>query len=299
MGTAKRNVLIIGGGEIGIAIYKLISKKKDLRVVIWDRRKKKSTTRLSLEELLPKSDFIFFCIPSWAVPEVLIKIHKLIGKQTVLVVLSKGMLKSGVTLDVFLSGFSSQYAFLGGPMLAEELLAGKAGFGILGSPNIKIFQKVARLFEKSALQLEYSDDVKGIVLSGILKNIYAIALGIADGMKMGCNFKGWLTKTILEEMREIVAMLGGQEKTVYTTAGLGDLVATGFSSYSTNFMVGRKLAASSKTTINSEGVRSALVLQSILQKRRKSKKFLIFWSVVRIVKGRNAKEVFKKAFQKR
>jgi glycerol-3-phosphate dehydrogenase (NAD(P)+) len=84
-------------------------------------------------------------------------------------------------------------------------------------------------------------DLCGVELCSTLKNVYAIALGICDGMGLGANTKAFVGTLAMDEMARICEALGGRADTVYGLAGLGDLLTTGYSRHSRNRTLGELL----------------------------------------------------------
>jgi glycerol-3-phosphate dehydrogenase (NAD(P)+) len=179
-------------------------------------------------------------------------------KKTGVVCLSKGVelktnkFMSEVLAEVLPSG--QPWALCGGPMLSEEIMKGQAGVAVLASKNSLAFKKLIKLFSGSSICLEATNDTISVAVCGVLKNIYAMALGMVDELGWGSNAKAWLVEKSLAEMESVVKKFGGQGKTVYGAAGLGDLLATGFSSFSKNREAGRTIAKTGKCCQGGEGL---------------------------------------------
>jgi glycerol-3-phosphate dehydrogenase (NAD(P)+) len=90
--------------------------------------------------------------------------------------------------------------------------------------------------------IEFGEDLRSVAVSGVLKNIYALGLGIADGLDLGFNFKGILTNKSLEEMRMLFRQLGIGSDGLDSPAGIPDFFATGWSGESFNYRIGKALA---------------------------------------------------------
>ncbi len=290
-------ITIIGTGEIGQAIHKLLS-PKGFTIEVWDRNSSKAPSQKSLESIIPSSDIIFLCIPSWAIREVAAAITGYLKKDSIIVSVSKGIEeKSGKTIDELLEGLfslSAQYAILGGPMLAEELKADMIGVGAVGAKNSQVFDELRNVFADTSLYLEFTDDIRGVALCGVLKNIYAISLGIAEGLGYGNNAKGWLTNLAVKEMVEIVTSLGGRKETVFSTAGIGDFIATGFSQYSSNRQVGFDLGKHGNTDKKSEGL---VALPVFIKRIDTLERFILLHAISEVVlEHKDAKTAFRKVF---
>lgn len=267
---SKDNVLIIGAGKIGTAIARLI--RKNAKTAFFDVDPTKVPNQKPLSETAPSADVIFLCVPSWAVPEALGSLKKLLNKRTVAVSISKGLAKNGETLDMLYRRLlppGQPLALLSGPMLAEEIIGGLGGAAVAASGSATARGKLARLFRGSGLRVSLSKDTRGVALAGVIKNIYALSLGAAEGMSAGYNARGLLITQAVREMEEIIRMLGGDAETACGPAGLGDLVATGFSPSSRNHEVGRAFAQGSEGPRVSEGTVSLPVLVKRLGNRAK------------------------------
>jgi glycerol-3-phosphate dehydrogenase (NAD(P)+) len=134
---------------------------------------------------------------------------------------------------------------MGGPAIAIEMARGLPMAIIIGIPDERACADAQGMIQSSHLKVETTTDVVGLELCATLKNVYAIALGICDGLGFGTNTKAFLATVALKEMEAISNSLGGQDQTVFGLAGLGDLITTGFSSHSRNRTLGEKLGAAS------------------------------------------------------
>jgi glycerol-3-phosphate dehydrogenase (NAD(P)+) len=239
----KSNIAIIGAGEIGSALGKIL-RQGGQRVALWDRRPGRVKGQRPFSQMVPAADFVFLCVPSWGLGDLLRALRPLLQKKTILVLLSKGLdPKTHQTTAELVPRLvpGAAFALLSGPMLAEELASGRGGAALVATKDLAVGKKVARLFVRSGLRLVWSSDLRGAALAGVLKNIYAMALGIAAGLKWGENRKGALTSQALVEMSAIISHLGGRPATAYGLSGLGDFIATGFSRYSANRQYGEQL----------------------------------------------------------
>lgn len=270
-------VIIIGAGEIGTAIGKIL-KKKGIEPIFWDKNPLKIRNQKPLAEIIPSANFIFLCIPSWAMREAISNILPMLSKKTIIISLAKGIEKrTNKTMGELLKEFfpkGQKFALLSGPMIAEELMKNKFGAAVLATKQKIIYNKTADLFKKTNLKIEYSNDIRGVALAVVLKNIYAVLLGISDGLRQGDNKKGELLVEAVKEMADIIQTFGGKKETAYGIAGLGDLIATGFSRYSKNRQFGEELVRiGKKTALKAEGAVSLEMILNLLNKRKN--KFLL------------------------
>lgn len=295
----KIHVSFIGAGEIGQAISQLTS-HSGVHVERWDADPKKVPDQKSLKEVVESADVLFLCVPSWVLRKAIKPTIPFLSKKTLCVFVSKGIEeKTHLFIDQLAKKIlpkNQPIAFLSGPMLAEELIAGKSGAALVASQNRKTFVTLQSIFSCSDLRLEYTNDVRSVSVSGVLKNIYAISLGIAAGLNWGDNRKGWLCAAALSEMSLILKMQKTNPSFAYRQSGLADLIATGFSKYSSNQTLGRELVEKSQCERKSEGCISLPSLVKQLGVKR-MKKLPILSSLNRIIsKGKNAKNEFETLF---
>ena len=130
---------------------------------------------------------------------------------------------------------------LSGPSVAHELARGMPTAVVLASPDARLARAVRRVLQTPVLRLEVSRDLAGVELGGVLKNAYALALGICDGLGLGLNTKAAIISRALPELARLGVALGGKRATFYGLAGLGDLIGTGLSDFSRNRRMGEEL----------------------------------------------------------
>ena len=131
---------------------------------------------------------------------------------------------------------------LAGPNLSKELAAGQPAATVVASQFHEVIQLGKRLLRNEHFQVYGNNDLVGVELAGVLKNIIAIAAGALSGMGYGENAKGLLVSRGMVEMIYLGRALGGNTKAFLGVAGVGDLVTTCNSSLSRNFNVGFRLA---------------------------------------------------------
>jgi glycerol-3-phosphate dehydrogenase (NAD(P)+) len=133
---------------------------------------------------------------------------------------------------------------LAGPAIANEFARGLPAAVVLASESSSNAERVRALFEGNIFRVTTTTDVTGAALGGILKNVYAILLGyVATAVGESRNLEAAVLNALLREMAMLGLALGAKQETLFGLAGLGDLVATGFSDDSHNRRFGRKLGA--------------------------------------------------------
>lgn len=131
---------------------------------------------------------------------------------------------------------------LSGPNLAKEVAAGHPSASVIASAFREVIDAGTAMLKSKAFRVYGNDDVVGTELGGSLKNIMAIAAGLAHGLGFGDNTKALLLTRGLTEMTRLGTHLGAQPQTFAGLSGIGDLMATCFSPLSRNFQVGYRLA---------------------------------------------------------
>lgn len=237
---------ILGYGEIGKAIDTALSKKTELRIERWDKNVDILPNQSALATIIPACDVVFVCIPTWLVRSALQSIRELLKPETIIVSVSKGFEKESCTRvdDLFTAivGNANSIVFLGGPMIAEELIAETATKAIAASTNEHARRVMDELFAGTIIGLETSDDFEGVITAASLKNIYALGLGICDALNLGANAHGVFLAQATREMMHVVVSHGGRAESALGLAGLADLVATSQSPNSTNYTTGVRFA---------------------------------------------------------
>ena len=256
----KSKILIIGYGEMGHAMEYLLEQRHE--IMLWDKQlnSDSSTNERRVDDLdqaLSVVDFVILCIPVNPHKQVLEKIAGNIKTECVCLSIAKGLDEAGNTAtDIMTSVLAKNqsYALIYGPMISEEILQGRHAFAQLVCNHQVVYEGVRQLFGGSSLHLTDSTDTNGVNWAVILKNVYAIIIGVADELHLGDNVRGYLMVQSLAEMNIIVQLMKGDKATVYQLAGLGDLVTTSTSDDSHHHELGRRLARGETTDIGGEGV---------------------------------------------
>jgi glycerol-3-phosphate dehydrogenase (NAD(P)+) len=188
-------------------------------------------------------DYIFWCFPIKPSIDILNSlIHEINGAN--IVICSKGLDNNGeFLLDSFKNLLpNSKIGYLSGPNFAIELAKYKLSASNIALPNITDATVFSNDLSHEYFKLNPIDDVIGIQICGAVKNIIAIACGIAVGLKMGLNAQSAILTYGLEEMKKLGKKLGAQDKTFYDLCGIGDLFLTASSDISRNRMFGKSIA---------------------------------------------------------
>lgn len=260
-------VTIIGAGEIGQAIAGELKATGRCALTLWDSDPAKVPGEPALGAAIASAKYVFACVPSRAVRSLAGNIKHLLPAGAIVVSVSKGLeAETNLTsVQVWQEELPQhRLVVLGGPLIAEELAAGRRGVAVLAADNDDTLTGAAALFTGTHIAVEKSRDVRGVSLAGVIKNVYAIGLGAASVALPGHNFQGFFVTAACDEMRRLITALDGEALTACGTAGLGDLIATGFSEDSANHQAGREIAEKGSTERQSEGIVSLPQLLSLL-----------------------------------
>jgi glycerol-3-phosphate dehydrogenase (NAD(P)+) len=117
--------------------------------------------------------------------------------------------------------------------------------------------RIQELFNDTQVELKISDDVIGTAALGVMKNVYVLGLGLSDGLGLGDEFKKKLVALARLEMEQMLEKLGAKKETIDTPAGMGDFLATGYSSSSRNYQYGFGFAKGEiKDNLTAEGIKN-------------------------------------------
>lgn len=141
------------------------------------------------------------------------------------------------------AGASQTTASMGGPAIAIEMARDVPTAVIVGVSDVSVGTRIQQIIQNDTLKVEATTDLVGVELCATMKNVYAISLGMCDGLGYGTNTKAFLTSIALKEMSDICVAFGGRAETASGLAGMADLLTTGFSPHSRNRTLGEKMAA--------------------------------------------------------
>lgn len=192
------------------------------------------------------ADILFVSIPSKAFRSVLQAAKPHLRADHILVSTTKGIEKDSFTLMSEIlreeSGLK-RIGVLSGPNLAKEIAAKMLSGTVIASTNPEVREKVHLALSGKYFRVFANSDVYGVELGGALKNIYAIAAGMAGALTLGENSKSMLLTRALAEMSRFAVQLGANPLTFIGLAGVGDLIATCSSPLSRNYQVGFALGS--------------------------------------------------------
>jgi glycerol-3-phosphate dehydrogenase (NAD(P)+) len=201
---------------------------------------------LDIEEAASR-EIILLVVPSQVARLVLKKLADAgPSRETIIVSCTKGLdPETGELMHELIAEFfpENPIAVLSGPSHAEEVASRMATLATIGSEDSAVAARVQEVFTLPWFRTYTSDDIVGIELGSVVKNIFAIAAGAADGLGLGDNAKAALVTRGLAEMTRLGVAIGGKEETFRGLSGIGDLIVTCYSLHSRNNRVGRMLGS--------------------------------------------------------
>ena len=200
----------------------------------------------SLNRALSDGALALIAVPSEGFEELVLRLSEVVSPGVRLVCATKGLHPtSGRFLFEVARDFvpRASVALLSGPTFASEVAAGLPAAVTLASRDVDFARRLAPLFHSPAFRVYPSDDVVGVAIGGAVKNVLAIAAGIADGLGFGANARAALITRGLAELSRLGRALGGRPETLAGLSGLGDLVLTCTGDQSRNRRCGFLLAA--------------------------------------------------------
>lgn len=257
-------VAVIGAGSWGTAVASIAATKAP--TVLWARRaelaeeiaiKHRNSAYLadfdlpeqlhatsSLQEALDGAEAVVMGVPSHGFREILTAAAPYLPAGAPLISLTKGLEQESrkrMTEVVAEVAPDRPIGVLTGPNLAKEIMAGQPAASVVATTDGAASAELQQLFSTDVFRVYTNPDVVGCEIAGALKNVMAIASGMADGMGFGDNTRAALITRGLAELTRLGCALGGEPLTFSGLAGMGDLVATCISRQSRNRYVGEEL----------------------------------------------------------
>ncbi|MBX3247898.1 MAG: NAD(P)-dependent glycerol-3-phosphate dehydrogenase [Myxococcales bacterium] len=273
MSEEKPIVAVIGAGSWGTALAKLMadqgyetrlwSRRADQAAMIEERRTNPDYLRdvplppplhatSDLAAAVRDADLVIVVVPTEANRALLADLVPLVPAHVPIVSATKGIEQGSLKLvsEVFEELFPKErhrmLTYLGGPSFAHEVARGVPTAVSIAGHDEAIRQQVQRYFNTDRFRVYTTEDVTGVEVGGALKNVIAIAAGIADGMKLGHNTRAALITRGLAELSRLALTLGANPLTLAGLSGMGDLVLTCTGDLSRNRRVGMELGQGRK-----------------------------------------------------
>ncbi len=257
-------VSVLGAGSFGTTMASLVSGHND--VVMWarnrelaeeinrDHRNSRYLAGFTLpeslratsdvEEAASRAEVIVMAVPSHGFRSALVQARPFIKPGIPIVSLAKGleqgtMLRMTQVIEEELP--DNPAAALAGPNIAKEIMSGMAAAGVVATRDRAVGEELQKVLRRGLFRVYYNHDVVGCELGGALKNVIAIAVGVAQGIGTGDNTRATMMTRGLAEIARLGVAMGGEAATFAGLTGLGDLIVTCMSPHSRNRHVGEQL----------------------------------------------------------
>ncbi len=251
-------------------------------------------------------DVLIFVIPSAFIYSELKKLNTDIS-QKIIVSAVKGIIpESGFLVGEHFHKFYTipfeNIAMIAGPCHAEEVALERLSYLTISCVNINLANDIANQLTSNYIKTKTNDDIIGVEYAVMLKNIYAIAAGIAHGLGYGDNFQSVLMSNAIREMKRFIKKIHKMKRNINNSAYLGDLLVTGYSVFSRNRMFGNMIgkgytvkSAQLEMNMVAEGYYAAKSAHLLNKKNKRKTQLPIINAVYQILyENKNPKKVFKK-----
>ena len=257
-------ISVIGSGGWGIALTILLHKNgHDLTIWSFDKKEaeelkktRQNKTKLpnillpedikvtnDLKEAVDDKDILILAVPSKAIRSVSKSLKNIIKDNQIVVNVAKGLEEDTLEtmtdiIEEELKDKNPKVAVLSGPSHAEEVGRGIPTTCVVSAHNKELTLYLQNVFMNPSFRVYTSPDMLGVEIGGALKNVIALAAGIADGLNYGDNTKAALITRGIKEIASLGVAMGGEQSTFYGLTGLGDLIVTCASMHSRNRRAG-------------------------------------------------------------
>ena len=317
---------VLGGGSWATAIVKMLCENQEkvnwymrnsdaigfikiqkhnpnyLTSVTFDNCKLELTD--DINEVISTADILIFAIPSAFLHTELQKLTASIKNKIIFSAIKGIVPETGLIVgEHFHEEYNIPYKNIGvitGPCHAEEVAMERLSYLTIACADTEKAQYVAKNLSSDYIKTKVTKDIIGTEYAAMLKNIYAIAAGIAHGLGYGDNFQSVLMSNAIREMKRFTKRIHKIDRNINNSAYLGDLLVTGYSTFSRNRMFGNMIgkgytvkSAQMEMNMVAEGYYATKSAHEIKSKFEKKVKTPIINAVYKVLyEGKNAKSVF-------
>ena len=255
------NIIVLGAGTFGTAIGNELSVNKDNNVILFSRHKDKvneintlhtnkscfpnkhltkSLSATSDKNEIKNADVIFIALPSSVIIEILNALKSYFKEDVLLVNLSKGLFADGVTIveSIQTSIGIGNVVTLKGPSFAVEVMEHADTLLTLGYSTHQQYRIINTTIKNTSIHMDCTTDIKGVEILSVIKNIYALVLGVVDAKYNSPNTRFMILTKAFSEARLLLKSLGGSEDTLFLGCGFGDFCLTSLNDLSRNRTLG-------------------------------------------------------------
>ena len=318
-------IAVFGGGSWATAIVKMLC--ENLEQVGWYMRNQNSIDYIKenehnpnylssaefnvnqlylsseINEMVRYADVLIFAIPSAFVKTELDKIIEDFSSKIIFSAIKGIVPESGLIVgEHFHKTYQIPFKNIGvitGPCHAEEVAMERLSYLTIASQDSKKAKLVSKYIASKYIKTKISDDIIGTEYAAMLKNIYAIAAGIAHGLGYGDNFQSVLMSNSIREMKRFIKKVHKMKRNINNSAYLGDLLVTGYSVFSRNRMFGNMIGKG--YTVKSAMVEMSMIAEGyyasrsayLLNKNNNAKTPIINAVYAVLYENKNPKTIFK------
>lgn len=262
-----QKIAVFGGGSWATAIVKMLMENLD--TIGWYMRNTQAIEHIKENDHNPKYlrsaeldankldlsddlnymvanyEVLIFAIPSAFLTKELEKLNESLENKTIFSAIKGIVPETGLIIG---EHFNTEYnialeniGVITGPCHAEEVAMERLSYLTIACKDEEKAQKMAKAIKSWYINVKISDDIIGTEYAAMLKNIYAVAAGIAHGLGYGDNFQSVLMSNAIREMKRFIKKVHKMKRNINNSAYLGDLLVTGYSTFSRNRMFGNMI----------------------------------------------------------
>jgi len=262
-----------------------------------------------INEIISYADYLIFAIPSAFLGDELAKLKVSLDDKVIFSAIKGIVPETGLIVgEHFHKEYNIPFENIGvltGPCHAEEVALERLSYLTVACADEEKAKLVAKNLSSHYIKTKISDDIIGTEYAAMLKNIYAIAAGIAHGLGYGDNFQSVLMSNAIREMKRFIKRVHKMKRNINNSAYLGDLLVTGYSVFSRNRMFGNMIgkgytvkSAMMEMNMVAEGYYAAKSAHLINQQYKSSNTPIINAVYEVLYNGKEAKKIFKKLTEK-
>lgn len=319
---------VLGGGSWATAIVKMLT--ENVPQVLWYMRNEEAVTYIrehghnpnylsdvefnieqleltaDINEAVSRAEILIFAIPSAFLESELGKLKVRLSEKIIFSAIKGIVPETGLIVgehfhDIYNIPFEN-IGVITGPCHAEEVALERLSYLTIACDDQDKARTVAQCLQSDYIRTKISDDIIGTEYAAMLKNIYALAAGIAHGLGYGDNFQSVLMSNSIREMDRYIKRVHKMKRDINNSAYLGDLLVTGYSTFSRNRMFGNMIgkgytvkSAQMEMNMIAEGYYASKTAYELKSRFKKKVKTPIIDSVYQILyQKKNAKKVFKR-----
>lgn len=258
---------VIGGGSWATAITKMLC--HNMKQVAWYMRNEAAIENIKINKHNPNylsavefdtdqliltndinkaiayADYLVFAIPSAFLGSELQKLTVSLENKVIISAIKGIIPETGLIVGQhFMQTYHlpiEQIVVLAGPCHAEEVALERLSYLTIAGGNLETAEIISESLRSHYIKAKTSDDVIGVEYAAMLKNIYAVAAGMAHGLGYGDNFQALLMSNAIREMKRFIKKVYKMKRNINDSAYLGDLLVTGYSLFSRNRMFGNMI----------------------------------------------------------